>query len=66
MDVAQAVEWFRNSVQAGCILGMVNLGAMYENGLGVPKNVAQAIEWYRRATAAGSQEAAQALTRLSK
>jgi TPR repeat protein len=43
---------------------MYDLGAMYENGEGVPKDRQQAVDWYRKAAALGEQHAQQALIRL--
>jgi TPR repeat protein len=43
---------------------MVNLGSMYQNGLGVPKDLAQARKWYEMAAAAGDESAKASLKQL--
>jgi TPR repeat protein len=43
------MEWFRKGVDAGDTQCMANIGQMYEDGVGVPKDIPQAISWYRRA-----------------
>lgn len=44
-----ALRWFRKSAAAGNTLAMTNLGLLYENGHGVPKDHDQALEWFRQA-----------------
>jgi TPR repeat protein len=41
---------------AGNADAQVNLGALYEQGSGVPKDYAQAVNWYRKAAAQGDAE----------
>ena len=36
---------------------MANLGSIYENGKGVPRDSQQALGWYRKAAQAGSSSA---------
>ena len=36
-DEVEAVNWYRKSAERGYIGGQLNLGFMYENGLGVPE-----------------------------
>ena len=45
---------------------MNGLGAIYENGLGVPKNDTQARQWYERGAEGGSEGAKKSLERLSR
>ena len=42
------------------------LGAMYETGVGVEKNLDEAIRWYRMASAQGNGFAAKSLKRLGQ
>ena len=35
---------------------MLNVGLLYEQGLGVPRNFTQALEWYTKAALAGEKE----------
>ncbi|MEZ0262847.1 MAG: tetratricopeptide repeat protein [Alphaproteobacteria bacterium] len=69
IDYAIAAEWFRKSVEhgPGCA-GAAELGVMYENGLGVGKDMSAAIEWYKRAAANPSHRwaAIDALFRLGR
>jgi TPR repeat protein len=44
---------------------MVNLGMMYQNGLGVAKDPAQARKWYETAAAAGDESAKASLKKLN-
>jgi TPR repeat protein len=36
---------------------MLNVGTLYEQGIGVPRNFTKALEWYRKAADAGENEA---------
>jgi hypothetical protein len=45
-----AVQWYRKAAEAGYARAQVNLGSLYERGLGVRKDQAQAMQWYRRAS----------------
>lgn len=49
-DMKEAAAWYRRAAEAGSTAGMVNLGRMYEQGLGgLPKDLDQAAVWYRKA-----------------
>jgi TPR repeat protein len=41
------VQWYREAAQQGLASAKNNLGAMYEAGLGVPKNYVEAVNLYR-------------------
>ncbi len=45
---------------------MNSIGMMYENGLGMKKNVVEAVTWYRKAADKGNEHAKKALKRLHK
>ena len=45
---------------------MSNIGALYEHGLGVPKDLGTTVAWYRRAAALGLPKAKEALARLGQ
>ena len=63
-DAAEAVAWYRRAAEQGdaraqsnlaaeqaatpCAAGQSNLGAMYDQGRGVPQDAAEAVAWYRR------------------
>src|SRR4029077_10271537 len=48
-DYALAQVWFKKAADKGLARAKINLGYMYEAGLGVPKDPAQAINLYREA-----------------
>lgn len=60
------MSWYRKAADAGDAAGMFNLGIMYEDGRGMPRDDAQALSWFRKAADAGNQNAVQALKRLGK
>jgi TPR repeat protein len=43
------VRWFWLAADQGVVLAQVNLGVMYENGLGVPQDYVQAHTWHNLA-----------------
>ena len=43
---------------------MNNIAVLYEEGIGVPKDISQAIYWYREAAKNGNKSATRALERL--
>ena len=53
----KAVEYFRQSAEAGYGWGMYNLAHCYENGSGVQKNLKLAGEWYAKAADEGIEPA---------
>ncbi len=59
----QAYTWFRKAAEAGSAEGMYRTGWCIENKFGVTN---PALDWYRAAEAAGSEEAAEALQRLTE
>jgi TPR repeat protein len=48
-DYAQAVTWYRKSVDRGEVAAMKQLGRLYEGGRGVPKSPTEAGQWYAKA-----------------
>ena len=57
-DYVEALKWYRKAAEAGNSWGMVDVGAMYEGGLGgLPKDYGQAITWYRKAAEGGNPNA---------
>ena len=58
-DFALAREWYEKAATAGNPNpnSMVNLGRLYGEGKGVPKDQAAALQWYERAAAKGQAEA---------
>ncbi|MFZ2168174.1 MAG: caspase family protein, partial [Methylococcaceae bacterium] len=48
-DFSHAAEWFRKAAEQGYSRAQKNLGALYEQGLGVPKDPETALKFYRQA-----------------
>jgi len=48
-DPTQAVHWFSLAAEKGDPYAANQLGACYDDGLGVPRNAKKAYEWYLRA-----------------
>ena len=55
--VAQALADLRARAEAGDATAQYNLGAMYDQGRGVPQDDAEAVAWYRRAAEQGDARA---------
>ena len=49
-DYALAQTWFKKAADKGNNRAKINLGYMYEEGLGVPKDMTQALNLYREAS----------------
>jgi len=56
-DYATAVGEFERLAEQGNFVAQYNLGVMYANGLGVPRDVARAAQWFYRAATAGDARA---------
>jgi uncharacterized protein len=52
---AQNTNWYEKAAAAGNAKAMANLGYLYINGYGVPKDYAAARAWYVKVAAAGSE-----------
>jgi TPR repeat protein len=64
-DPAKAVAFYRAAAKNGFASAQARLGRMYEDGLGVPRDIGRAFEWYRIAAQVGNNADAQyALARL--
>ncbi len=57
-DYAAAAKWFTQAADFGLADSQVNLAILYQNGLGVPKDLKQAYKWLALAKRSGDQEAA--------
>jgi TPR repeat protein len=51
------VQWFRKAAEQGHAMAQFNLGVMYANGEGVPKDDAEAVKWFRKAAEQGDAKA---------
>ena len=47
LDYREAVSWYRRAAAQGDVPGQGNLGAMYANGTGVPRDDEEALRWFR-------------------
>ncbi len=56
-DDAEAVKWYRKAAEQGDAYAQYNLGFMYDNGEGVPRDYAEAARWYRKAANQGEADA---------
>jgi len=59
-----AMSWWRKAADQGYTIAQYNLGTMYENGEGVPKDYAEAASWYRNAADQGDADAKKNLATL--
>jgi len=64
-NYATAAHWYEQAANAGDKRGQYHLGLLYEQGLGVDKNLEKAIALMRMSAKAGNQEAVQWLTTRS-
>jgi uncharacterized protein len=60
-DASEAVRWYRAGADAGYPNSIYNLGRMYENGTGVPKDDSEATKLYQ---GLGIKEAKDRLDRI--
>jgi hypothetical protein len=65
-DDGQAVAWWRRAADQGDTIPAFRIGAMYEAGRGVPRDLVQARAWYEKAAARGLAQARDALARLPR
>ena len=52
-DYATALREFRVPAEQGDAEARYNLGVMYDNGQGVPRDYVEAVKWYRKAADQG-------------
>jgi hypothetical protein len=60
-DFAQAIKWWIMAAEAGSARSQNNVGSLYQNGQGVPKDKTAAMAWFQRAANQGFPEAQFAL-----
>ena len=61
LDYAAAALWFRKAADQGHPNARNNLGIMYDNGWGVPRDEDEAVTWFRRAARQGNTCAQESL-----
>jgi len=49
LDYAEALKFLQPAADKGFARAQTKLGVIYENGLGVPRNIPEAIRWYKMA-----------------
>jgi TPR repeat protein len=57
-DYAEARRWYLKAAEQGDSRAQNNLGAMYNDGLGVARDSSAAMKWYRMAATGGNVQAA--------
>ena len=50
-DYAAAIKSFQLAAAEGDVRAQFNIGSMYENGRGVPRDYTEALKWYHLAAA---------------
>ncbi|MBL8669075.1 MAG: sel1 repeat family protein [Alphaproteobacteria bacterium] len=63
-DYAQALDWLRKAADKAHDAATINIGAMFDHGLGVDRDRAEAATWYRRAAERGDTRAQFRLGRM--
>ncbi|QRY58989.1 tetratricopeptide repeat protein [Sphingobacterium siyangense] len=56
-NYTEAFNWFQQAAGRGNAVAQFNLGVMYANGQGVPKDFTQAVQWYQKAAEQGNADA---------
>ena len=64
-SVQFAKAMYRKAAEQGDAQSQLILGSMFEEGLGVPKNLGESAVWYRKAAEQGSQAARKRLDELN-
>ena len=64
VDYYRAVRWFREASRRGHVQAQHNLGMLYHDGKGVPKDARFAYYWVRVAALQGDEVAVEALPKL--
>ena len=61
-DYAIAARWYKKAAAQGNSRAQINLGYLYEKGLGVDKDLVIALNWYRKASGLEDEDIAFAST----
>ena len=56
-DAATAVLWYRKAASQGLAVAQTNLGIMFNDGIGVPRNPGEAAKWFELAARQGDPSA---------
>jgi TPR repeat protein len=63
-DYKNALIWYQKAADQGYADAQLEMGRLYQYGLGVNPDPAQAKDWYQRAAQQGNQDAKDLLSRL--
>ena len=63
---AEAVKWYRKAADQGHAEAQINLGVMYDRGMGVPENSIRAYVWWSMAKTQGDTVATENLEILKQ
>lgn len=63
-DLEEAVRWYKQAANQGCVSAQLNLGVCYAEGVGVKPDYVQAYKWLALAKRQGNFKANQALKNL--
>lgn len=58
LDVNEAVRWYKIAAEQENVYAMEQLGYIYGNGIGIPRDYKEAYAWYLKAASKGSPDAA--------
>lgn len=64
-DVEEAVDWFTKAADTGYTDAHLQLGMMYQDGIGVRKDPSQAMKWFRKPAEEGNPWAQFSMGELS-
>lgn len=62
----EALKWYRRAAKKGNTRAYLNIGFMYMDGLGVPKDRQKALGWFQKAQKAGDKDAEPLIRLLSE
>jgi TPR repeat protein len=65
-EYTEAGKWYSKAAHQGDGVAQYQVGRLYENGIGVPKDTVEALKWYLLASAQHVTDAVQARDSLSK
>jgi len=56
-DYEEAFKWYSQAAEQGNLAAQLNIGIMYDDGIGVAENDAEAAKWFRLAAEQGDEQA---------
>ena len=61
----QEIQWMHDAAQNGNADAQLELGLVYEYGIGILQDEAEAVKWYKKACENGSQDGCNAYRNLN-